>query len=155
MFVFHPASQCPRGHCPFTLLHPTPFKQWHLLLHSLPKVPWSHSVIRKHSNNKNNLFVNVNKNCSHSIQNNTISVDPENIKINTWWPLVLSNIVRFEVVSSWNWWNRSSSLFKPPFHNYCTCPYSHYFDKGLNINNMYLYSVGYILSANDECFICL
>ena len=24
---FHPASQSPRGHCPFTLLHPTPFKQ--------------------------------------------------------------------------------------------------------------------------------
>jgi hypothetical protein len=28
---------------------------------------------------------------------------------------------------------------------YHTCPYSHYFDKGLNINNMYLYSGGYIL----------
>ena len=114
---FHPASQCPRGHCPFTLLHPTPFKQWHLLLQPSPKLPLSHSVIRKHSNNKNNVFGKENKNCSHSIQNNTISVDFENIKINIWWPLVLSNIVRFEVVSSWNWWNRSSSLFKPPFHN--------------------------------------
>jgi hypothetical protein len=57
--------------------------------------------------------------------------------------------------SSWNWWNRSPSLFKPPFHNYCTFPYIHYFDKGLNINNMYLYSGGYILSVTmNVLFVC-
>ena len=50
---FHPASQSPFGHSPFSLLHPTLFKQWHLLLQSLPKVPWSHAVIRNHSNNEN------------------------------------------------------------------------------------------------------
>jgi hypothetical protein len=48
----HPASQSPSGHCPFTLWHLTPFKQWQLLLHPSPKVPLSHAVIRKHNNNE-------------------------------------------------------------------------------------------------------
>ena len=58
---FHPASQSPRGHCPFKLLHPTPFKQWHVLLHPLPKKPLSQAVIRKHMENENEIFVNENK----------------------------------------------------------------------------------------------
>jgi len=82
VFVFHPASQSPRGHCPFTLLHPTPFKQWHILLHPSPKVPLSQAVIRKHSNNENGIFVNENNNQYQSTQNNPISVDSETIKNN-------------------------------------------------------------------------
>jgi hypothetical protein len=82
---FHPASQSPRGHCPFTLLQPTPFKQWHLLLHPSPKVPLSHAVIRKHGNNEKKLFVNENNNNSQSTQITTISVK----QMYYWWKLVL------------------------------------------------------------------
>jgi hypothetical protein len=119
VFGFHPASQFPRGHCSFTLLHPNPFKQWHVFLHPFPKVPLSQAVIRKHMKNENEIFVNENKNCSQSAQNNTISVDSEYIKNSKWphkwWPLILSNIIWFEVVFCVL--NRSQSLFKPHFHN--------------------------------------
>ena len=71
---FHPESQSPFGHCPFTLLHLPPFKQWHILLHLSPKKPLSHTVITKYSNNEKEIFVTGNNTCSQSTQNNTISV---------------------------------------------------------------------------------
>ena len=149
MFGFHPASQFPRGHCSFTLLHPNPFKQWHVFLHPLPKAPLSQAVIRKHMKNENEICVNENKNCSQSAQNNTISVDSEYIENNKcphkWWPLTLSNIIRFEVVVCVL--DRSPSLFKPHFYNWCTYPNCQYFDKSLNINNMYPCILGYIWLA--------
>jgi hypothetical protein len=72
--------------------HMTPFKQWQLLLHPSPKVPLSHSVIRNHSNNEKEIFVNENNNQCQSIQNNKISIhseDIENIRCsNKWQPLI-------------------------------------------------------------------
>lgn len=70
---FHPESQPPRGHSPFTLLHPTPFTQWHLLLHSAPKVPWLHSAIIKHSNNEKERFVNDNNKYSQFKRTRSVS----------------------------------------------------------------------------------
>jgi hypothetical protein len=71
---FHPESQSPFGHSPFTGLHPTPFIQWHILLHPSPKEPLSHTVIKKYSNNERERFVTENNNCNQLAQNNTISV---------------------------------------------------------------------------------
>ena len=92
---FHPESQSPCGHWPFTLSHLALFKQWQLLLHSAPKVPWLHSAIIKHSNNETERFVNDNNKCNWSIQNNTISVDSEDIENircqHKWPPLILSS----------------------------------------------------------------
>jgi len=54
-------------------------------------------MVRKHSNNENEIFVTENNSCSQSTQNNTISVDSEYIKNNKcphkWRPLILSNIM--------------------------------------------------------------
>ena len=77
---FHPASQPTPGHHPFTLWHLTPFKQWQLLLHPSPKLPLSHSVIRNHSNNEKEIFVNENNNQCQSTQNNKSSVHSEYIE---------------------------------------------------------------------------
>ena len=80
VFSFHPASQPAPGHRPFTLLHLTPFKQWQLLLHPSPKLPLSHSVIRNHSNNEKEIFVDENNNQCQSTQNNKSSVHSEHIE---------------------------------------------------------------------------
>ena len=82
---FHPESQSPFGHCPVTWLHPTPFIQWHLLLHLSPKKPLSHTVIKKYSNNERERFVTENNKCSQLAQNNTISVK----QMYYWWKIVL------------------------------------------------------------------
>jgi hypothetical protein len=92
VFSFHPASQPPPWHRPFTLWHLTPFKQWQLLLHPSPKLPLSHSVIRNHSNNEKEIFVNENNKQCQSTQNNKISVHSKDIEnnrcSNKWRPLI-------------------------------------------------------------------
>jgi hypothetical protein len=82
---FHPESQSPFGHCPFTLLHLAIFKQWHILLHPSPKEPLSHTVIKKYSNNEKEICVTGNNTCSQSTQNNMIWVK----QMYYWWKIVL------------------------------------------------------------------